>query len=87
MNYNHIQNTSISTTYWLNDLCHRTDGPAYITEAVKEWFQYGSLHRLDGPAVEWNNGDEEWWIRGVKYTKIQHKKYIENLKCPDYMLK
>jgi hypothetical protein len=22
------------------------------------------LHRLDGPAVEWNSGTKEWWING-----------------------
>lgn len=22
------------------------------------------LHREDGPAVEWENGDKEWWING-----------------------
>jgi hypothetical protein len=22
----------------------------------------GKLHRVDGPAVEWSNGDKEWWV-------------------------
>ena len=22
------------------------------------------LHRLDGPAVEWNDGDKEYWVNG-----------------------
>ena len=30
----------------------------------KEWFQYGEPHRLDGPAVVWNDGDKEWWQYG-----------------------
>jgi hypothetical protein len=24
----------------------------------------GCLHRLDGPAIEWNNGQKEWWQNG-----------------------
>lgn len=24
----------------------------------------GQLHRLDGPAVEWADGDKEWWVEG-----------------------
>lgn len=22
----------------------------------------GKLHRTNGPAIEWANGDKEWWI-------------------------
>jgi hypothetical protein len=25
------------------------------------------LHRLDGPAVEWSNGDKVWWVNGKKH--------------------
>ncbi len=25
--------------------------------------QEGRLHRTDGPAIEWTNGDREWWVR------------------------
>ena len=29
----------------------------------------GKLHREDGPAIEWLNGDEDsWWLDGKKYT-------------------
>ena len=24
----------------------------------------GNLHRTDGPAIEWETGDKEWWIDG-----------------------
>jgi len=32
-------------------------GTEYINER-------GEYHRLDGPAIEWNNGDKSWWING-----------------------
>ena len=27
----------------------------------------GDLHRTDGPAIEWPNGDCEWYINGVSH--------------------
>ena len=29
-----------------------------------EWRQNGVLHRDDGPAIEWNNGDKCWYQNG-----------------------
>ena len=28
----------------------------------KHWYLNGKLHREDGPAVEYANGDKEWWL-------------------------
>ena len=25
------------------------------------------LHRVDGPAMEWNNGSKEWWLNGKRH--------------------
>jgi hypothetical protein len=27
----------------------------------------GTLHRLDGPAVEYSGGSETWWMDGIKH--------------------
>jgi hypothetical protein len=27
-----------------------------------EWYLNGKCHRVDGPAIEWANGDKEWWL-------------------------
>jgi hypothetical protein len=29
--------------------------------------EQGQLHRLDGPAVEWWDGDKEWWLNGERH--------------------
>ena len=29
----------------------------------------GQLHRTDGPAVEWNNGDKWWYIDGLRHRE------------------
>ena len=30
----------------------------------KEWYLNGKLHREDGPAVEYTNGDNYWYLNG-----------------------
>ena len=32
----------------------------------KEWYLNGQLHREDGPALEWANGDKWWCLNGIK---------------------
>ncbi len=29
----------------------------------------GNLHRIDGPAVEFANGDKEWWVNGQQHRE------------------
>jgi hypothetical protein len=29
----------------------------------------GQLHRTDGPAIEWDNGDKSWWINGKRHRE------------------
>jgi hypothetical protein len=37
-------------------------------ERYIEWYnEYDQLHREDGPAVEYANGIEEWWINGSRH--------------------
>ena len=41
-----------------------------LADGTKEWHnEKGQLHREDGPAVEWINGDKEWWINDRLYRK------------------
>jgi hypothetical protein len=32
-----------------------------------EWYQNGKLHRLDGPAIEWADGDKEWFQNSQRH--------------------
>jgi hypothetical protein len=48
---------------------------------TKEWrLPSGELHRENGPAVEWSNGDTSWWIKGVSYTEQQYKYETRSVK-------
>jgi len=34
----------------------------------------GKLHREDGPAIEFANGDKSWYLNGDYVTKEEHKR-------------
>jgi hypothetical protein len=68
----HIQEYDYSITdefgnrkWLLNNLLHRTDGPAIDCKNGKtEWWLNGLRHRANAPAMEWPNGKQEWWFNG-----------------------
>ena len=33
------------------------------------WLEDTKLHRLDGPAVEWSDGGEEWYFEGNRHRE------------------
>jgi hypothetical protein len=36
------------------------------SHSTRFWFNDNNeLHRTDGPAAEWANGDREWWVNGL----------------------
>jgi hypothetical protein len=54
----------------LGQLHHETE-PAFITEHVKKWYLNGKLHRENAPAIEYSNGDWEWYSHGVHHRDGQ----------------
>jgi hypothetical protein len=43
-----------------------------VTDSKTEWFNLnGDLHREDGPAEEWANGDKYWYINGKRLTEAE----------------
>jgi len=60
-------------TTWLDDQGrpHRLDGPAIISAAgTRYWFRHGVLHRRRGPAVEYVNGEKEYWLKGLPQSVL-----------------
>jgi hypothetical protein len=43
-----------------------------ITENHIEWFLNDELHRVDGPAIEFANGNKEWWRFGKLHRQARH---------------
>ena len=67
---------------------HNPYGPAYINkQGYKEYFIDGKIHRLDGPALIFNNYDQQYWINDECLTKqefeIKRLKFLgkEHLIC------
>jgi hypothetical protein len=42
------------------------------TDGTKEWLLNNKHHRIDGPAIEWPNGDKLWFFDGrvVKWRDL-----------------
>ena len=56
----------LGITYYLNNIFHRENGPAYIIKDNSgDWhyyYQFNQLHRLDGPAIFIpGHGIEDWY--------------------------
>jgi hypothetical protein len=48
---------------------------------TKEWrLPSGELHRENGPAVEWSNGDKWWYLNGMNYTEQDYKYKTRSIK-------
>ena len=37
------------------------------------WYLNGELHRTDGPAVEYADGDKYWYLNGKEYSEAEYK--------------
>jgi hypothetical protein len=40
-----------------------------INEDGKNHYKNGKRHRLNGPAIEWSNGDKSWYYEGRFITE------------------
>lgn len=55
----------------------------YIVKVYDEYterFLNGKRHRENGPAVEWVNGDQEWFLNGIKYSEKEFQKALNPVK-------
>lgn len=51
------------------------------TSGNRYWYQNGERHREDGPAIEYADGDREWWIEGKAFTEEQFNKQTKKTTC------
>ena len=46
-------------------VAHREDGPAIIKPGkYQAWCLHDKYHRIDGPAIMYNDGRKFWWVDG-----------------------
>ena len=53
----------------IQDLVSNTGSKQFFRDTHTVWYQNGAFHRTDGPAVEYNNGDQEWWLHGIRHRE------------------
>lgn len=53
----------------------------------KEWKLNGQRHRTDGPAIEWWDGDKEWWINHQEYSFEDYILKLQELGLQDDIVK
>ena len=46
------------------------------------WYQNDHLCHLTGPAIQWWDGREDYWIRGMQYTKENFALEVKKLFPP-----
>jgi hypothetical protein len=37
---------------------------------AKRWYVNGNIQREDGPAVEYDSGEVDWWLNGKYYYEL-----------------
>lgn len=59
------------------DISHRVFGPASkLWKGALYWYQNDELHRENGPAVIYPDGNAHYWLRGVLYKKDQYDEIL-----------
>ena len=68
--------------YYQNGEAHRdNDLPAIVhSDGTKHWQKNGKLHRENGPALIFPNGDCIWHLKGILYTEQEHKREVRQIK-------
>ena len=75
-----VQVDDNSTSWYLDGVRHRVDGPAVeYANGTKWWLQNGQRHRADGPALEYTDGTKFWYLNGVEVTEEEVMKPVKQL--------
>ncbi len=47
------------------------------------WYnEQGKLHRENGPAIEYEDGEKWWWLNGISYSKLEWEIEVAKLNGP-----
>ncbi len=65
---------------------HNLPGGSYINKyGSVGHIKSGKLHREDGPAIGWSNGNKEWWINGERHTEEAYEEALKIWKINEAM--
>lgn len=62
--------------YLVNGMYHREDNRAAIfyPTGTCYWYKHGQIHRENGPAIQFANGDQRWYKNGKELTEEEFNK-------------
>jgi hypothetical protein len=44
--------------------------PTFQFDNRNEYWSFGKLSRLNGPAIEYHNGSKQWWLNDKRYDNV-----------------
>jgi len=50
---------------------------------IRYYNEEHSLHNMDGPAIEYTNGNKRWFLYGMEYSENTHDVYVRHLRGDD----
>ena len=53
-------------------------------DGTKYWSLNDKFHREDGPAVEWPNGEKDWYLKG---NKVSWREVFKNAKTQEQQVR
>jgi hypothetical protein len=62
------------------------DGPAVVSYNYTAWWRHGRLHRTEGPATEWYDGERNWYIHDQKVSKPEVVHQVSQLQLKVILL-
>lgn len=51
----------------------------------KTWFKDGQRHRIDGPDIEYVNGEKRWYINGEEFTCKDNEEFLQIVKLKVFL--
>ena len=60
-------NKTIKINDWIKIPKNFTGVAEHLISGINYWFKEGNLHRDNGPAIEYINGNKEWWVEGLRH--------------------
>ncbi len=63
--YYHVTGTSFPHC---DRVLHRDGGPAVVGVDHERWYQFGKIHREDGPASTNSTGAIKWYLNNTPYS-------------------
>jgi hypothetical protein len=71
---------TLKVMYW-NDIPECYTGIVEHPDGIKVWYLLnGRLHREDGPAIEYMDGEKHWYLNGINYSQ---EEWFEKLSAED----